>query len=54
MDLAEKANVKANFYFMAGGNDPHDPDIYLDTSVFKKIISRINRKRSYYWDSPLV
>lgn len=44
MELSEKSNVKANFYFMAGGEKPYDPDIYVKTAVFKNIVSEINER----------
>lgn len=44
MNLAEKRGVEANFYFISGHQSSYDPEIYLNTSLFKDIVSKIKER----------
>ena len=44
MNLAEMRGIKANFYFISGHQSSYDPEIYVNTSLFKNIISKIKER----------
>lgn len=44
MDLSEEIGVVSRFYFMAGGDSPHDPGDYLHRPFIRRLFSRIRER----------
>lgn len=44
MELAERSGTKANFYFIAGKQNPYDPEKYICTDIFRNEASLIKKR----------